>query len=101
MRGEEDVVAKELFFRRSVRKGDMKAVYQPTYFRMFGPLTKPGETKWQLYDLAADPGETHDLAAERPDVLKGPAAQWHAYAGRNNVIVPAVEEKPGDIGLTR
>ena len=37
--------------------------------------------KWELYDLKADPGEKQDLAAERPEVVKGLAdvyEQWWA-----------------------
>lgn len=31
---------------------------------------KPGEKKWQLFDVQADPGEQTNLAAERPEVVK-------------------------------
>ena len=42
------------------------------------PLGEPGTTPWQLYDLATDPGERHNLAAERPDVVAELVAQWEA-----------------------
>jgi arylsulfatase len=45
----------------AVRKGDMKLVLP-------GP-PGPGEEKAMLYDVNADPGETADLAAERPTVV--------------------------------
>ncbi len=33
------------------------------------PVTEPyGNGRWQLYDLASDPGETKDRAAEFPDL---------------------------------
>ena len=38
---------------------------------------KPGQ--WQLYDLAADPGETNDLAAENPDVVRRLVEQWTTW----------------------
>ncbi len=40
-----------------------------------------GQKKWELYDLKADPSETHDLAVERPEVVKQLDAaydQWWA-----------------------
>ena len=33
-----------------------------------GPSSRRGATAWELYDLGADPGETKDLAAARPEV---------------------------------
>ncbi len=38
--------------------------------------------KWELYDLAADPCETRDLAAEHPDLVETLAAEWEAYRKR-------------------
>ncbi len=35
----------------------------------FGRETLPGEPRFELYDIATDPGESRDLAAERPDVV--------------------------------
>jgi len=32
-------------------------------------VTVEGEVKWMLFDLVADPGELHDLSAERPQRL--------------------------------
>ncbi|MBX6315057.1 MAG: arylsulfatase [Isosphaeraceae bacterium] len=44
--------------QQAVRLGDWKAV-------------RPGSRAgWKLYDLAADPGEQRDIAAEHPDVLR-------------------------------
>jgi arylsulfatase len=39
---------------------------------------KPGENRWELYDLAADRGESKDLAAEQPDRVRDLAARWEA-----------------------
>ncbi len=33
-------------------------------------VSKSGEKQWQLFDVKADPGEKHDVAAEHPDVVK-------------------------------
>lgn len=37
-----------------------------------------GSGRWQLYDLAADPGETRDLAAEQPQRVAMLQAAWQA-----------------------
>jgi len=53
---------------RAVRRGSMKALY------------RNDEAAWSLYDLAHDPGETHDLAASNPALLDSLTAQWDAWA---------------------
>ncbi|MEE8251670.1 MAG: hypothetical protein V3R24_08015, partial [Gemmatimonadales bacterium] len=35
-----------------------------------------GATPWQLYNIATDPGETRDLAAEDPDLTAELAEEW-------------------------
>ena len=35
-------------------------------------------TPWRLYDLAADPGETRDLAADFPELVTGRVREWEA-----------------------
>jgi arylsulfatase len=47
-----------------------------------------GNGDWQLYDLAADPGELHDLSSEFPDRTRTLAKAWEAYANSNGVIEP-------------
>ncbi|MEN6370539.1 MAG: arylsulfatase [Armatimonadota bacterium] len=42
------------------------------------------DDKWELYHYEKDRSETHNLAEEYPDRLKGLIAAWFAYAGRNN-----------------
>lgn len=61
---------------RSLVRGDWKAIHDR--------LTDT----WQLYDLAADPGETRDLAAIRPDVLDG---LRQAFPEPGSFDVPAEE----------
>ena len=52
--------------QQSVRVGDWKAVRQ----RLNPPLRQTVPTiRTELYDLAHDPGETKDLASERPEIL--------------------------------
>ncbi len=41
---------------------------------------------WELYDLAADRTEQHDLAASRPDKVKELSAKWTTWAQRCHVV---------------
>ena len=62
----------------AVRVGDMK-------------LVRAGaDGPWELYDLAADRTERHDLAAERPDDAARLAASWSDWARRTGA-----EPRPG------
>src|SRR3546814_6724106 len=40
---------------------------------------------WQLFDMAADRTEMHDLAAKEPDRVRQMAGQWDAWAARSYV----------------
>lgn len=65
-----------LFWRfgpqRAVRQGRWKLVD----WRDFEAKANSG---WQLYDLAADPGETRDLAAAQPAVVADLRARWEVW----------------------
>lgn len=54
---------------KAVRDGDWKLVQR------FGE-------PWELYDIAHDRGESHDLAAAQPATVAKMAAQWDAWAER-------------------
>ena len=45
-----------------------------------------GTGAWELHDLAADPGETRDLAATHPDIVSSLLRDWDAYVVTHNVI---------------
>lgn len=63
--------------RAAVRKGDWKIVFIP----------KPkGPERWQLYDLAKDPGEIHDLAEQEPQRLKELIKLWDQYVLETGVM---------------
>lgn len=49
-------------------------------------LVREAGRPWELYDIAADRVEAHDLAAEHPDVVTELAEQWKAWADRVGVI---------------
>ena len=59
---------------RAVRAGDWKLVAK-------GPAGK-----WELYNMAADRTELHDLAAQEPERVRDLTAQWEAYARRAKVL---------------
>ena len=59
-------------------KGDYKIM------RMGAPF----DGRWRLYDLKADPTESRDLSAEKPDLLKQMLADVEAYNRANGVILP-------------
>jgi arylsulfatase len=79
-RADQDYMAWELFGNRALRQGDWKIRW------LFKPM---GVGDWELYNLAADPAERHDLAAERPDKVQELLALWDGYAQANNVILPS------------
>ena len=57
---------------RAVREGNWK-------------LVAKADEPWELYDLDADRTEIHDLAGERPEVVRRLIAAWDAWADRVNV----------------
>ncbi len=81
VRGPSDWIGWELFGNSAVRMDDWKLI------RLCAPF---GSGAWQLYDLAADPGETLDLATERPEIRDRLIARWDEYVAANNVILPDV-----------
>ncbi len=75
----DEVMAWELFGRRAIRQGDWKLSFNTS------PL---GAGRWQLFNLAHDPGETLDLAErfkEERDLLM---AYWETYVQQMGVILP-------------
>lgn len=43
-------------------------------------MTAPrGREEWELYNLANDPGEIHDLAKEEPKKLADMVVHWEKY----------------------
>ena len=49
------------------------------------PLTPFGDHEWELYDLAADPTETQDLAEQHPERVAELARAWEEAAWENQV----------------
>lgn len=77
----EEAIGFETAGHAGVFKGSYKLV------RVGAPV---GDGQWRLFDLAKDPGETRDLAAEQPQRLAEMLADYEAYAVRVGVLeVPA------------
>ena len=73
-----DLVGGEMQNGKWMRQGDFKAV----------SVAQPyGSGNWQLYNLVDDPGETHDLAKEHPEILKKLQAAWDRYAKGVGVVL--------------
>jgi arylsulfatase len=79
-RSESETLAFEHGGQRAVFRGKWKALW------MRAPN---GIGDWQLFDLAADPGETTDLAAANPELMAELAAAYDAHAAAVGVIPPA------------
>ena len=76
---ETETISWELLGRRAVQRGRWKLVW------LHEPL---GTDEWELFDLAADPGETADLSLQFPRVRESMIADWERYAEANDVILP-------------
>ncbi len=79
-RTDQDYLAWELFGNHAVRQGDWKLRWE---------YKSLGKNDWELFNLAADPAERKDLAAERPDKVKALLALWDSYVRENNVVLPS------------
>jgi arylsulfatase len=74
----DEFVGGEMQNGKWMRQGDFKAVsVAPPY----------GTGAWHLYNLADDPGETHDLAKEEPEILKKLQLAWDHYAKDVGVVL--------------
>lgn len=79
---EKEITGWELFGLRAIREGSWKALY----------MTAPrGKDRWELYDLATDPGEVHDLAEKEPKVLDRLVKHWETYYAETGMFDPGHE----------
>lgn len=69
----------EIFGGKALREGDWKIVW------VAGPN---GPAKWQLYNLADDPGEMVDLAVDEAQHLARLVQLWQDYAQDSGVVLP-------------
>ncbi len=79
VRGPDEAIAWEFNDWRAIRIGDFKATW----------ISRPfGTSEWQLFDLAADPGEKMDLSGQKPGVTKQLVSAWAEYAKDVGVVAP-------------
>jgi arylsulfatase A-like enzyme len=78
-RTEQDYLAWEVFGNRALRRGDWKIRWQWQPF---------GTEKWELFNLADDPAERFDIAAEESSTMTELLTLWDEYVRENNVILP-------------
>jgi arylsulfatase len=71
-------------YNAAIRHGDWKLVGKDILGR---DGVKPGG-RWELYDLANDPAEQHDLASANPDIVKKLNDTYLAEA-RRTLVLPA------------
>jgi arylsulfatase len=75
----------ELFGNAYYREGNLKLLGMRPQAG-FGDHAQPPQ--WQLFDVAQDRGETHDLAAAQPQTVERLKAAWLKYAERVGVAFP-------------
>ena len=71
---------------RAIRMGDWKLVAKGNKADRAKPVT------WELYNIAKDRAELHDLSEKQPERAAAMAGKWQAYAERCNVF-PAPKPK--------
>ena len=81
----------ELGGNSALFKGDYKVV-----------INRAGqnESDWHLFNIKADPGETTDLAQQKPALLEEMVADYEVYVQTNNVL-PMSERAGGILGGAR
>ena len=68
----------ELFGQRALRRGQWKVTW----------VSKPnGSAQWELYNLAKDPGERHNVGAQYPGTLRELTTLWDAYAKDMGIVL--------------
>lgn len=78
----------EVFGHRAVRKGDWKLLWLTSEPGELGQRPVDATDAWQLFNLASDPGETHNLADSEPEKLAELQAIWDQFVNENGVILP-------------
>jgi arylsulfatase A-like enzyme len=84
VRGPDEPLAWEFFNWRAVRMGNFKATW----------ISRPfGESDWQLFNLATDPGESINLSKQHPAVTQQLISAWEKYAKEVGVVPPEETER--------
>jgi arylsulfatase len=75
----DEYVGGEMFGGRWLRQGDYKVILVPKPF---------GNGEWHFYNVVKDPGETKNLANEKPELFKELQLAWDRYAAETGVVLP-------------
>lgn len=76
----------ELFGQKAIRKGNWKLLWLSSKPKW---LVSPANAdQWALYNLANDPGETHDLSAQEPEKLQEMLNLWQQYKQQHHIVLP-------------
>jgi len=87
VRGPDEILGWELGGRRALRKGDWKIVSANAPW---------GNGDWELYNLAQDRAERHDLAQSNPQKLGEMLVAWRDYVRDTGTLeIPHLAERPG------
>lgn len=103
----EEIVLNSAPHSGALRVGDWKLVHNPQRSADFEDREMPGANdaapnspeRLELYNLATDPGEQRDLAAEEPDILKKLKARYDAIA--RSAAPPLLDNKPAGFKVPR
>ncbi|WP_433739896.1 arylsulfatase [Pseudomonas putida] len=82
-------LAGELFGNAYYREGSLKLLGLRPQVGFNAP---PEPLKWQLFDIASDRGETHDIASEKPETVQRLKDAWQNYAKRVGVVFPSMDQ---------
>lgn len=86
---EDATFAWELLGKSALRQGEWKIVRESPFSDWWDAESLGIKLNvWQLYNIAEDPAETLDLAAQYPQRLQRMAELWDEYAKINGVILP-------------
>jgi len=75
--GPNEFVGGEMGEGKWMRQGSFKAVLVPPPY---------GDSKWHLFNIDEDPGETNDLSSDMPDLLGTLISAWDQYAADVGVV---------------
>ena len=81
--GDHEVQYYEMFGCRAIYERGWKAV---TYHPIFDPEPSFDDDRWELYHVADDPSECHDLAEQEPDKLRALIELWWSEAAKYQVL---------------
>ncbi|WP_435608421.1 arylsulfatase [Pseudomonas knackmussii] len=89
--GPGEVMAGELFGNLYYREGNLKLLALRPNPAGFAAAKDEG-LRWQLFDLAVDRGERHDLAPSQPQTVERLRKAWMDYARQVGVVFPPSAE---------